>query len=152
MISCVGFFVEESDLIDVDELIVVYYDCVLNLDVLVEWVVFGISGYCGFLFMNSFNENYIFVMIQVIVDYCVVQGIIGFLFFGCDMYVLLLFVECSVIEVLLVNGVDVCVDFCDVWVLILVFSYVIFIYNCGCVVDDLGRVDGIVVMLLYNLL
>lgn len=43
----------------------------------------------------------------------------------------------------------VVVDFCDCYMLMLVISYVILIYNCGWIEV---LVDGIVVMLLYNLL
>lgn len=125
-----------------------YY--VLKLEVgNVEYVVkFGIFGYCGSVGCYSFNELYILVIVQVIVEEWVKNGIIGFCYVGKDIYVFLELVFIFVLEVLVVNGVDVIVQENNGFMLMFVVLNVILVYN-----KKGGLlVDGIVIMLLYNLL
>ncbi len=83
MTSRAGLPAEESDLIDVDELIAAYYDRAPNPDVAAERVVFGTSGHRGSSLSNSFNENHILATTQAIV--LAGQGHPGPLFLGRDM-------------------------------------------------------------------
>ncbi|GAT74195.1 phosphoglucomutase [Microbacterium sp. HM58-2] len=150
MTSRAGLPAEESDLIDVDELIAAYYDRTPNPDVPGERVVFGTSGHRGSSLSNSFNENHILATTQAIVDYRAGQGITGPLFLGRDTHALSLPAERSAIEVLVANGVDVRVDSRDAWVPTPALSHAILTYNRDLAPDDAGRADGIVVTPSHN--
>jgi phosphoglucomutase len=150
MTSRAGLPAEETDLIDVDELIAAYYDRQPNPDVASERVVFGTSGHRGSSLSNSFNENHILATTQAIVDYRKGQGISGPLFLGRDTHALSLPAERSAIEVLVANGVDVRVDARDAWVPTPALSHAILSYNRALSADDAGRADGIVVTPSHN--
>lgn len=150
MTSRAGLPAEESDLIDVDELIAAYYDRTPNPEVASERVVFGTSGHRGSSLSNSFNENHILATTQAIVDYRDAQGITGPLFLGRDTHALSLPAERSAIEVLLANGIDVRVDSRDSWVPTPALSHAILTYNRGKAADDPSRADGIVVTPSHN--
>ncbi|WP_292768005.1 phosphoglucomutase (alpha-D-glucose-1,6-bisphosphate-dependent), partial [Microbacterium sp. UBA3486] len=150
MTSRAGLPAEESDLIDVDELIAAYYDRTPNPEVPAERVVFGTSGHRGSSLSNSFNENHILATTQAIVDYRDAQGITGPLFLGRDTHALSLPAERSAIEVLLANGIDVRVDSRDSWVPTPALSHAILTYNRGKAADDPSRADGIVVTPSHN--
>ncbi|MCI1020376.1 alpha-D-glucose phosphate-specific phosphoglucomutase [Microbacterium sp. C5A9] len=150
MTSRAGLPAEESDLIDVDELIAAYYDRVPNPDVAAERVAFGTSGHRGSSLSNSFNENHILATTQAIVDYRAGQGITGPLFLGRDTHALSLPAERSAIEVLVANGVDVRVDSRDSWVPTPALSHAILTFNRELAADAPGRADGIVVTPSHN--
>ncbi len=156
MTSRAGLPAEESDLIDVDELIAAYYDRVPNPDIAAERVAFGTSGHRGSSLSNSFNENHILATTQAIVDYRAGQGITGPLFLGRDTHALSLPAERSAIEVLVANGVDVRVDARDAWVPTPALSHAILTYNRalrqaqGPSDDNAGLADGIVVTPSHN--
>ncbi|MFB4354063.1 phosphoglucomutase (alpha-D-glucose-1,6-bisphosphate-dependent) [Microbacterium sp. LS_15] len=150
MTSRAGLPAEDTDLIDVDELIAAYYDRTPNPDVTAERVVFGTSGHRGSSLSNSFNENHILATTQAIVDYRAAQGITGPLFLGRDTHALSLPAERSAIEVLVANGVDVRVDARDSWVPTPALSHAILTYNRDLAPDAAGRADGIVVTPSHN--
>lgn len=152
MTSRAGLPAEDTDLIDVDELIAAYYDRVPNPEVAAERVVFGTSGHRGSSLSNSFNETHILATTQAIVDYRASQGITGPLFLGRDTHALSLPAERSAIEVLLANGVDVRVDSRDAWVPTPALSHAILTYNrvLGPAEGNAGRADGIVVTPSHN--
>lgn len=150
MTSRAGLPAEESDLIDVDELIAAYYDRVPNPEVAAERVAFGTSGHRGSSLSNSFNENHILATTQAIVDYRASQGITGPLFLGRDTHALSLPAERSAIEVLVANGVDVRVDSRDAWVPTPALSHAILTFNRDLAPDAAGRADGIVVTPSHN--
>ena len=150
MTSRAGLPAEESDLIDVDELIAAYYDRVPNPDVAAERVAFGTSGHRGSSLTKSFNENHILATTQAIVDYRAGQGITGPLFLGRDTHALSLPAERSAIEVLVANGVDVRVDSRDAWVPTPALSHAILTFNRDLAPDAAGRADGIVVTPSHN--
>ncbi|WP_341933345.1 phosphoglucomutase (alpha-D-glucose-1,6-bisphosphate-dependent) [Microbacterium sp. LWO14-1.2] len=150
MTSRAGLPAEDTDLIDVDELIAAYYDRTPNPDVAAERVVFGTSGHRGSSLSNSFNENHILATTQAIVDYRAAQGITGPLFLGRDTHALSLPAERSAIEVLVANGVDVRVDARDSWVPTPALSHAILTYNRDLASDAAGRADGIVVTPSHN--
>ncbi len=150
MTSRAGLPAEESDLIDVDELIAAYYDRVPDPDVAAERVAFGTSGHRGSSLTKSFNENHILATTQAIVDYRAGQGITGPLFLGRDTHALSLPAERSAIEVLVANGVDVRVDSRDAWVPTPALSHAILTFNRDLAPDAAGRADGIVVTPSHN--
>ncbi len=156
MTSRAGLPAEDSDLIDVDELIAAYYDRIPKPDVASERVAFGTSGHRGSSLSGSFNENHILATTQAIVDYRAGQGITGPLFLGRDTHALSLPAERTAIEVLLANGVDVRVDSRDSWVPTPALSHAILTYNRalrqaqGPGEGNTGRADGIVVTPSHN--
>lgn len=150
MTSRAGLPAEESDLIDVDELIAAYYDRVPDPGVAAERVAFGTSGHRGSSLTKSFNENHILATTQAIVDYRASQGITGPLFLGRDTHALSLPAERSAIEVLVANGVDVRVDSRDAWVPTPALSHAILTFNRDLAPDAAGRADGIVVTPSHN--
>ncbi|KIP89104.1 phosphoglucomutase [Microbacterium sp. MEJ108Y] len=150
MTSRAGLPAEESDLIDVDELIAAYYDRVPDPGVAAERVAFGTSGHRGSSLTKSFNENHILATTQAIVDYRAAEGITGPLFLGRDTHALSLPAERSAIEVLVANGVDVRVDSRDAWVPTPALSHAILTFNRDLAPDAAGRADGIVVTPSHN--
>ncbi|MFT4221217.1 MAG: phosphoglucomutase (alpha-D-glucose-1,6-bisphosphate-dependent) [Microbacterium sp.] len=141
---------EESDLIDVDELISAYYDRKPDASAPEQRVAFGTSGHRGSSLTTSFNEDHILATTQAIVDYRRAQGISGPLFLGRDTHGLSLPAERSAVAVLVANGVDVRVDARDSWVPTPALSHAILAYNRGRAADDPGRADGIVVTPSHN--
>ena len=105
--SRAGLPAEESDLIDIDELIAAYYERVPDPAVPEQRVAFGTSGHRGSSLSTSFNEVHILATTQAIVDYRTANGIAGPLFLGRDTHGLSRPAERSAIEVLVANGVDV---------------------------------------------
>ncbi len=141
---------EESDLIDIDELINAYYDLKPDASVPEQRVAFGTSGHRGSSLSTSFNEDHILATTQAIVDYRRGQGIEGPLFVGRDTHGLSRPAERTAIEVLVANGIDVRVDSRDSWVPTPALSHAILTYNRGRALDDPGRSDGIVITPSHN--
>ncbi len=139
MTSRAGLPAEETDLIDVDELIAAYYDRIPNPEVAAERVAFGTSGHRGSSLSGSFNENHILATTQAIVDYRTSQGITGPLFLGRDTHALSLPAERSAIEVLVANGVDVRVDSRDSYVPTPALSHAILTHNRAPTLPRPGR-------------
>lgn len=150
MTSRAGLPAEESDLIDVDELIAAYYDRRPDPSDPTQRVAFGTSGHRGSSLSNSFNEQHILATTQAIVDYRRAQGITGPLFLGRDTHALSLPAERTAIEVLVANGVDVRVDARDSYVPTPALSHAILTYNRDLPADAAGRADGIVVTPSHN--
>ncbi len=148
--SRAGLPAEESDLIDIDELIAAYYDRKPDPSVPAQRVAFGTSGHRGSSLTTSFNEDHILATTQAIVDYRTAQGIAGPLFLGRDTHGLSLPAERSAIEVLVANGVDVRVDARDSWVPTPALSHAILTFNRDLAADAPGRSDGIVVTPSHN--
>ncbi|ALJ18926.1 phosphoglucomutase (alpha-D-glucose-1,6-bisphosphate-dependent) [Microbacterium sp. No. 7] len=148
--SRAGHPAEESDLVDIDELIAAYYDRKPDPAVPAQRVAFGTSGHRGSSLSTSFNEDHILATTQAIVDYRAGQGISGPLFLGRDTHGLSRPAERSAVEVLVANGVDVRVDARDSWVPTPALSLAILTYNRGRALDDPGRADGIVVTPSHN--
>lgn len=148
--SRAGLPAEESDLIDVDELIAAYYDLRPDPSVPAQRVAFGTSGHRGSSLSTSFNEDHILATTQAIVEYRAAQGIAGPLFLGRDTHGLSRPAERTAVEVLVANGVDVRVDARDSWVPTPALSLAILTHNRGLAEDDPGRADGIVVTPSHN--
>ena len=79
-----GLPAQESDLINVDEVIAAYYDLVPDSGNPDQRVVFGTSGHRGSSLDTAFNEAHIAATTQAIVEYRASQGTTGPLFIGMD--------------------------------------------------------------------
>ncbi len=107
---------QESDLIDVRDLVEAYFTRVPDMSDPAQRVVFGTSGHRGSSFDGAFNETHIAATTQAIVDYRTAQGIGGPLFIGRDTHGLSRPAETTALEVLEANGVHALVDEFDDYV------------------------------------
>ncbi len=139
-----------EDLIDVASLVTAYYTRKPDPAVVEQQVAFGTSGHRGTSFKTSFNEDHILATTQAICDYRQAQGFDGPLFIGRDTHGLSEPAWASALEVLVANGVDVCVDAADRYTPTPAVSHAILTANRGRIggVNDLpahkGLADGIV--------
>lgn len=99
-----------ADLIDVDEVVGAYYDVVPDPSVPEQRVIFGTSGHRGSSLKTSFNEAHIVAISQAIAEYRKAAGVDGPLYIGRDTHALSLPAWKTAIEVLVANGVTVCID------------------------------------------
>ena len=101
---------QESDLINVDELLAAYYDRTPDPANPDEMVVFGTSGHRGSSLDTAFQDLHIAATTQAIVEYRAEQGTTGPLFIGKDTHALSLPAWKTAIEVLSANGVEICAE------------------------------------------
>ncbi len=144
---------QESDLIDVAELIGAYYDRVPDVTIAEQKVVFGTSGHRGSSLDSAFNETHIAAITQAIVEYRAGQGITGPLFIGGDTHALSRPAQTTALEVLGANNVDALVDEFDDYVPTPALSHAIITYNAALaepVDGNAGRADGIVITPSHN--
>jgi len=145
-----------EDLIDVASLVTAYYTRKPDPAVVEQQVAFGTSGHRGTSFKTSFNEDHILATTQAICDYRQAQGFDGPLFIGRDTHGLSEPAWASALEVLVGNGVEVCVDAADRYTPTPAVSHAILTANRGKIggVNDLpahkGLADGIVVTPSHN--
>ncbi len=143
---------QESDLIDVRELVSAYYSKVPDLSDPAQRVVFGTSGHRGSSFDAAFNETHIAAITQAIVEYRDGQGITGPLFVGRDTHGLSSPAETTALAVLEANGVAALTDEYDDYVPTPALSRAIVSYNRSVAarrVPD-GLADGIVITPSHN--
>ena len=105
-----GTLAQESDLIDVAELIDAYHHRKPDVSVAAQRVGFGTSGHRGSSLDTAFNEDHIAAMTQAIVEYRAGQCVTGPLFIGSDTHALSHPAQTTALEVLVGNRVDVLVD------------------------------------------
>jgi phosphoglucomutase len=139
---------QDSDLIDVDELVAAYYALKPDAAVPAQRVVFGTSGHRGSSLNTAFNENHIAATTQAIVEYRAGQGITGPLFIGADTHALSAPAYTTALEVLVANEVRVLVDQFDDYVPTPALSHAIIAYNRRAGEND--QADGIVVTPSHN--
>jgi phosphoglucomutase len=96
-------------LIDVDELIALYYRGKPDPDDPSHRVSFGTSGHRGSSRRFSFNENHILATTQAICDYRIAEGIDGPLYVGIDTHALSEPAAKTALEVLAANGIETCI-------------------------------------------
>src|SRR6187402_3286960 len=101
---------QETDLIDVRELVEAYYSRVPDMSDPAQRVVFGTSGHRGSSLDGAFNETHIAATTQAIVEYRASQGITGPLYVGRDTHGLSRPAETTALEVLEANGVHAVTD------------------------------------------
>ncbi|MCU1407551.1 MAG: alpha-D-glucose phosphate-specific phosphoglucomutase, partial [Glaciihabitans sp.] len=138
---------QESDLIDVHELITAYYELVPDVTNPNQKVAFGTSGHRGSSLDAAFNETHIAAITQAIVEYRAGQGITGPLFMGRDTHGLSRPAETTALEVLSANNVRVLVDEFEDYVPTPALSHAILKYNNEGH-DD--QADGIVITPSHN--
>jgi phosphoglucomutase len=144
---------QESDLIDVRELVDAYYAKGPDLSDPAQRVVFGTSGHRGSSFDAAFNETHIAATTQAIVDYRTAQGIGGPLFIGRDTHGLSRPAETTALEVLEANGVHVLTDEFDDYVPTPALSRAIIAHNRALGVSTSStdqQADGIVITPSHN--
>jgi phosphoglucomutase len=153
MTTRAGLPAQESDLINVDELVAAYYEKVPDVTNPDQKVVFGTSGHRGSSLDAAFNETHILAITQAIVEYRTGQGITGPLFIGKDTHGLSRPAESTALEVLEANGVHALVDQFDDFVPTPALSLAIIVYNREHPSSDgsnEGLADGIVITPSHN--
>jgi phosphoglucomutase len=143
---------QESDLIDVRELVDAYYARVPDMSDPAQRVVFGTSGHRGSSLDGAFTETHIAATTQAIVEYRASQGITGPLFVGRDTHGLSRPAETTALEVLEANGVHAITDEYDDYVPTPALSRAIIVHNRGVVStgSPTGMADGIVITPSHN--
>ncbi|MBB1483438.1 alpha-D-glucose phosphate-specific phosphoglucomutase [Tessaracoccus sp. MC1865] len=142
-----GLPAQESDLINVDELLAAYYDRTPDPSNPDEMVVFGTSGHRGSSLDTAFNEAHIAATTQAIVEYRAAQGTTGPLFIGKDTHALSLPAWKTALEVLHANGVKVLAEREDEYTPTPAVSRAIIRYNNT---GGAAQADGIVVTPSHN--
>ncbi len=137
---------QESDLIDVDELVAAYYDRTPDPADPDQMVVFGTSGHRGSSLDTKFNELHIAATTQAIVEYRAAQGIDGPLFIAKDTHGLSIPAWRTAIEVLAGNGVETLAEREDEYTPTPALSRAIIRYNR----EHEAQADGIVVTPSHN--
>ena len=99
-----------EDLTNIPRLISEYYLNKPDMSVIEQRVTFGTSGHRGSSLTSAFTESHILAISQAIADYRKSQNITGPLFIGKDTHGLSEPAFCTAVEVLVANGVKVCVD------------------------------------------
>ncbi|MEX1078233.1 MAG: phosphoglucomutase (alpha-D-glucose-1,6-bisphosphate-dependent) [Homoserinimonas sp.] len=150
---------QESDLIDIGELIKAYHHRKPDVSIPEQRVVFGTSGHRGSSLDTAFNEMHIAAITQAIVEYRRGQGITGPLFIGRDTHALSRPAETTALEVLTANQVDVRVDEYSDYVPTPALSHAILTHNragaradacSGSKPSGPGLADGIVITPSHN--
>ncbi|MFE7405137.1 phosphoglucomutase (alpha-D-glucose-1,6-bisphosphate-dependent) [Isoptericola sp. NPDC057559] len=150
-----GMPAQDSDLIDVDQVVGAYYDRTPDPADPGQKVVFGTSGHRGSSLDTAFNEAHIAAITQAIVEYRASQGTDGPLFIGRDTHALSLPAWQTALEVLAAAGVTVMVDARDSFTPTPAVSQSILIHNGATTGDGVrttgpGLADGIVVTPSHN--
>ncbi|GAB2984518.1 phosphoglucomutase (alpha-D-glucose-1,6-bisphosphate-dependent) [Frigoribacterium salinisoli] len=139
---------QDTDLIDVTEVVAAYYDLVPDVTHPDQKVVFGTSGHRGSSLDSAFNDTHIAAITQAIVEYRAGQGITGPLFIGRDTHALSGPAERTALEVLAGNGVHVLADADGGYVPTPALSHAVLVYNADPANAD--KADGIVVTPSHN--
>ena len=98
-----GQLAQPQDLIDLNALLAAYQQ---GDPPALKPVSFGTSGHRGSAFKQSFNDAHIAAIVQAIVDYRRVKGIMGPLFLGKDTHALSAPAEKTALEVLAANSIE----------------------------------------------
>jgi phosphoglucomutase len=138
---------QDSDLVDVAQLITAYYALQPDPEDVDQRVAFGTSGHRGSSLRTSFNEFHILATTQAIVEYRAQQGTDGPLFLAKDTHGLSEPAWVSALEVLAANDVPVLIDSRDRYTPTPALSHAILAHNRG---RTDGLADGIVVTPSHN--
>lgn len=98
-----GQLAQPQDLIDLNALLAAYQQ---GDPQALKPVSFGTSGHRGSAFKQSFNDAHIAAIVQAVVDYRRVKGIMGPLFLGKDTHALSAPAEQTALEVLAANSIE----------------------------------------------
>ncbi len=139
--------VAKDKLIDVAELVSLYYQATPDVFDPDQKVVFGTSGHRGTSLKNSFNEDHIIAIAQAICEYRAGQGIDGPLFMGKDTHALSTPAEKTALQVFAANGVTVMIDQDGGYTPTPVISHAILAHNKS---RTSGLADGVVITPSHN--
>ncbi len=134
-------------LIDPSALERAYFETRPDPDDPAQQVSFGTSGHRGSPLQGSFNEAHILAMTQAICDYRRSAGIGGPLYMGKDTHAVSGPAQCTALEVLAANDVEVVIERNDGFTPTPVVSRAILVHNRGA---DARIADGIVVTPSHN--
>ncbi|MBN2704516.1 MAG: alpha-D-glucose phosphate-specific phosphoglucomutase [Pontiellaceae bacterium] len=139
--------VAKENLVDVAELVSLYYETQPDVSHLDQRVAFGTSGHRGSSLKTSFTEDHIMAIAQAICDYRAEQGITGPLFMGKDTHALSIPAEKTALQVFAANDVTVMIDRDGGYTPTPVISHAILSYNKG---RTNGLADGVVITPSHN--
>lgn len=105
-----GQLAQQSDLINVAQLVAQYYTLQPDSNNPEHAVVFGTSGHRGSSLRQSFNENHILAIAQAVAEYRLANNIKGPCFVGKDTHALSEAAFISVLEVLSANQINVVIQ------------------------------------------
>ena len=141
---------QESDLIDVNRLIGLYYELHPDCTNPEQKVAFGTSGHRGTSLNASFNEDHIAAITQAIVEYRRRENIHGPIYVGKDTHALSGPAEETALEVLAGNDVIAMVDASGGYAPTPAVSVAIINHNEGKLDGDRTLADGIVITPSHN--
>ena len=141
---------QESDLIDVNRLVGLYFELHPDVTNVEQKVAFGTSGHRGTSLNASFNEDHIAAITQAIVEYRRRENIHGPIYVGKDTHALSGPAEQTALEVLAGNDVITMVDAADRYVPTPAVSVAIINHNEGKPAGDASLADGLVITPSHN--
>ncbi len=142
-----GNVVLKENLVDIAELISLYYEIQPDVTDPSQKVAFGTSGHRGSSLNASFTEDHIMAISQAICEYREKEGITGPLFVGKDTHALSTPAEKTALQVFAANGVTAMIDQDGGYTPTPVISHAILIYNEG---RTEGLADGVVITPSHN--
>ena len=136
----------QSMLVNVAEIISAYYTRQPDVTQQAQRVAFGTSGHRGSSLLRSFNEAHIQAITQAVCDYRRQADIHGTLFMGIDTHALSWPAQITALQVLVANGVEVCIAADSAYTPTPVISHAILTHNQ----DTEKKCDGIVITPSHN--
>jgi phosphoglucomutase len=137
----------KKDLVNIPELLSLYYETEPDLQDPAQRVAFGTSGHRGTSLNGSFTEDHILAIAQAICEYRAAHDITGPLFMGKDTHALSTPAEKTALQVFAANGVTVMIDRDGGYTPTPVISNAILSYNKG---RTEGFADGVVITPSHN--
>ena len=141
---------QQSDLVDIQKLIGLYYELHPDVTNPEQKVAFGTSGHRGTSLNASFNEDHIAAITQAIVEYRRRENIHGPIYVGKDTHALSGPAEQTALEVLAGNDVLTMVDADGRYVPTPAVSVAIINHNEGKPAGDASLADGLVITPSHN--
>jgi len=145
-----GLKAQESDLINLEQVVSSYFEIHPDVTTAEQKVTFGTSGHRGSSLNGSFNEDHIAAITQAIVEYRINQNIRGPIYVGKDTHVLSGPAEQTALEVLSGNNVPALVDSADGYTPTPAVSVAIINHNLGKAHGDASMADGLVITPSHN--
>ena len=139
--------VAKENLVDIAELVSLYYETQPDVSNPDQQVAFGTSGHRGSSLNTSFTEDHIMAIAQAICEYRAEQGYTGPLFVGKDTHALSTPAEKTALQVFAANGVTTMIDQDGGYTPTPVISHAILQYNKG---RTDGLADGVVITPSHN--
>ncbi len=139
--------VAKENLVDIAELVSLYYEMQPDVDNPDQQVAFGTSGHRGSSLNTSFTEDHIMAISQAICEYRKKEGITGPLFVGKDTHALSTPAEKTALQVFAANGATTMIDQDGGYTPTPVISHAILQYNKG---RTDGLADGVVITPSHN--